>query len=301
MRISYIKKTTKQTAEAVHRIPHRPPCCSVRAANRAAPHRWWRSPPCFHQGLGAGGELFFPQQNPPKKYVQRLDSMIPWFGFHDSMIWIPWFQKYVNFGFHFFPFHFFPRFHISVGETFSNKYQISLKKVANPPLPPIFRKLPASQVTKCHSTYISWVTRMWPEILVCLPQRRLGDFDQFLAAKMGRILWNPIKNHDFKAQRSISGGFLAKSPLILLRCEISCEWSWSWVFDPEEVTETSPKRHRKSTKNPGAPNKSQKLLGRSGLQTQAFGPAVPWKYQVSSGESRGAPPLKQAALWAVRF
>ena len=37
---------------------------------------------------------------------------------------------------------------------------------------------------------------MWPEILVCLPQRRLGDFDQFLVAKMGRIPWNPIENHD---------------------------------------------------------------------------------------------------------
>ena len=158
--MGFLIKNNKQTAGCASYLTF--PCCSC-AANCAS--SVVKVTAMFPSGPWLVG--FSPSLSPQNmRSLSNLDSMIP---FHFSPVPFP------------------------VVKIFKQK---SLKKVANPPLAPIFRKLPASQVTKCHSTYISWVTRMWPEILVCLPQRRLGNFDQFLAAKMGRILWNPMENHD---------------------------------------------------------------------------------------------------------
>lgn len=57
-----------------------------------APHRWWRSPPCFHQGLGW---WVFPPAFPPKICAA-------------CQIWIPWFHSI------------FPRYHFRWWR-FSNK------------------------------------------------------------------------------------------------------------------------------------------------------------------------------------
>ena len=186
------------------------PCCSC-AANCAS--SVVKVTAMFPSGPWLVG--FSPSLSPQNmRSLSNLDSMIP---FHFSPVPFPLVKIFI----------------------FKNRW----KKLPTHRCLQFFRKLPASQVAKCHSTYISWVTRVWPEILVS-PSTEIGRFwPIFLVAKMGRILWNPMEHHDlFKPQRSISGGFLAKSPLILLRCEISCEWSWSWVFDPTE-------KHRNVTRN----------------------------------------------------
>ena len=151
--MGFLIKNNQQTAEAVHLTS---PFHAAVPVQQIAPHRWWRSPLCFHQGLGW---WVFPPAFPPKICAA-------------CQIWIPWFHSI------------FPRYHFRWWR-FSNKNR--WKKLPTHRCLQFFRKLPASQVTKCHRTYISWVTRMWPEILVCLPQRT-GRFWPIFSCKNGSNL-----------------------------------------------------------------------------------------------------------------